>query len=152
MMGNNPGASVKMAVATVLKMARAPPFQVQVTFWKYPYVTWVPSDLGHEPAVKYPEPYFYRFQIQLEPYGWRISDGQEIMIFKRDDEVWVYLLRFLDQKFPLGIPYKVTAARKAIDIEGRELKWSLDEVIWWDEDYYVRFILPFLRVAPRRDP
>jgi hypothetical protein len=152
MLGKNPGASVKMAVATVLKIARAPPFEVQVTFWKYPYVTWVPSDLGHEPVVRHPEPYFYRFEIRRKLYRWELTDGNQLIVFDSLDGVREYLYRFLDRNFPLGIPYKVDIARRIIDLEKLEARWSEDETVWYDEEYYARAILPSLRMAPRRDP
>jgi hypothetical protein len=151
-MGNNPGASLRKALEKIFETAKVPPWKVQVTFWKYPYVSWVPSDLGHEPVVRYPEPYFYRFEIRRELYGWELTNGNQLIVFDSEDDVRKYIYCFLDRNFPLGIPYKVDIARRIIDLEKLEARWSEDETVWYDEEYYARAILPSLRMAPRRDP
>jgi hypothetical protein len=120
---------------------------IQVMFYEYPYISWVNMNGSISPVKKYPEPYFYRFEIR-KVYGIIEveSEDYEKIRFKDLDEVRQYLMKSLDQHFPLGIPYMTKIARKIIDTQKLEVRW-VDETIFLDKEYFDRLI-PTLRLDP----
>jgi hypothetical protein len=135
------GRELKNAIAKIFDAVRQYS-TIQVTFYKYPYITWV----SNQPVKKYPEPYFYTFRITNAFYGWEVEGEGQKLSLKSQDEVKCFLMKFLDENFPLGIPYRVEIARKHVDVQKLKLEW-VDEEVFLDKEYFDKLI-PTLRLDP----